>query len=374
MKPLKISFDFYHLLTIDLQQQIEPFLLADKKFWPGCESFSCARYGKKKIWDFYHDPDYVTCPPLTQQSDISFSDATDLRSLDIKQAASKQDREIAVFWSGGIDSTVALASIIKNFDSADLKNVTVLANNQSYYENPIFYHSVIEKYRLKTVNFKNFSNKDIQSVFDKYIVTDGEPADKLWIVNIAIQFEAVYGAGVLAEPLKKVDSKFVEFLTNYMSLDQSKKYYDSLTQNICEAGVEIVTLGDLFWWINFNFHWVEHLLIWYNQFPIKTAEYYEQYKKNYVPWFNSDEYQLWSLSDRPKSIKTDRHDLYKMPAKQYIYDLVRDPYYLNYKSKLASPKSLKKSINDMVTLADGTSLDYSNRSLVENFINKNCLL
>jgi hypothetical protein len=159
-----------------------------------------------------------------------------------------------------------------------------------------------------------------------------------------------------------------------MSANQANQYYNSLIQNINEAGVEIVTLGDLFWWINFNFHWVEHLLVWYNQFPIKNQESYKQYKKNYKPWFNTEEYQLWSLSDRPKSIKTDRHDLYKMPAKQYIDDLVRDPYYLNYKSKLGSPKNLKKSADNMVILSDGSNLDCSNPALVEDFIAKNCLV
>ena len=374
LKPLRISFDFHQLLPIEFQQQIEPFLLADEKFWPGCESFSCARYGEKKIWDFYHDPDYVSCPPLSQQSTKSFSDVTDLRAVDIKQATKQQDQEIAVFWSGGIDSTVALAAIIKNFDSADLKNVTVFANDQSYFENPIFYHSVIEKYQLKTVNFKNFSNDKIQALFDRYYVIDGEPADKLWIVNIAIQFESAYGAGSLTTPLKQISSKFIEFLTGYMSADQADQYYDSLIKNINEVGVEIVTLGDLFWWINFNFHWVEHLLIWYNQFPIKNFESYNQYKKNYKPWYNTEEYQLWSLADRPKSIKTDRHDLYKMPAKQYIYELDRNTYYLNYKSKLASPKDLKKSVNDMVILADGSSLDCNDCVAVEKFIRKNCLI
>jgi hypothetical protein len=374
MKPLRISFDFYQLLPSDTKLKLETSLLADEKFWPGCAAVSSPRYGSSKVWDFYHDPDYVLCPALNQQSTKSFNDVTDLRAVDIKQAMKQQDQEIAVFWSGGIDSTVALAAMVKNFDSVDLKNITVIANNQSYYENPIFYHSVIEKYQLKTVNFKNFSDDRIQELFDRYYVVDGEPADKLWIVNIAIQFESVYGAGSLITPLKKISNKFIEFLTGYMSADQANQYYNSLIQNINEAGVEIVTLGDLFWWINFNFHWVEHLLIWYNQFPIKNHESYKQYKKNYKPWYNTEEYQLWSLSDRPKSIKTDRHDLYKMPAKQYIDDLVKDPYYLNYKSKLGSPKNLKKSVDNMVILSDGTSLDCKNRTLVEDFITKNCLV
>jgi diphthamide synthase (EF-2-diphthine--ammonia ligase) len=299
MKPLRISFDFYQLLPTDTKLKLETFLLADKNFWPGCESFSSPRYGKSKIWDFYHDPDYVLCPTLSQQSTSSFSDVTDLRAVEIKQAMKQQDQEIAVFWSGGIDSTVALAAMVKNFDLADLKNVTVIANNQSYFENPIFYHSVIEKYQLKTVNFKNFSDDKIQDLFDRYYVVDGEPADKLWIVNIAIQFESVYGAGSLVTPLTKISNKFIEFLAVYMSSDQASQYYNSLMQNINEAGVEIVTLGDLFWWINFNFHWVEHLLIWYNQFPVKNSQAYKQYKKNYKPWYNTEQYQLWSLSTDP---------------------------------------------------------------------------
>jgi hypothetical protein len=374
MQPLKISFDFYKLLPIDIKKRLETFLLADQKFWPGCESVSSARYGKTKIWDFYHDPDYVSCPQLDQQCTSSFGEVTDLRAVDIKQTMQQQNRELAVFWSGGIDSTVTLSAIVKNFDTADLKNVTVFANNQSYFENPIFYHSIIEKYQLKTVNFKNFSNSQIQSLFDKYLVIDGEPADKLWIVNIAIQFDLVYGAGSLSKPFKEISDKFIEFLTNYMSKDQAQEYYNSLVQNICEAGVEIITVGDLFWWINFNFHWVEHLLIWYQQFPIKSVESYNQYKKNYHPWYNSVEYQLWSLSDRPKTIKTDRQDLYKMPAKQYIYELDQNPFYLNYKSKLGSPKGLKKTVGDLVILADGTSLDCTDCVAVEKFIRKNCLI
>jgi hypothetical protein len=374
MQPLRIAFDFYRLLPVELAARLETFLLADAKFWPGCESVSSARYGKTKIWDFYHDPDYVSCPQLDQRFTQSFSEVTDSRATDIKKTMLQQNQELAVFWSGGIDSTVALSAIVKNFNAADLKNVTVFANNQSYFENPIFYHSVIEKYQLQTVNFKNFSGNAIQKLFERYIVIDGEPADKLWIVNGIFKFESVYGAGSSEKSLAEMSDKFIEFLSNHMSVDQAHEYYQLLMQNIKEAEIEISTVGDLFWWINFNFHWVDHLLIWYQQFPNKSAPAYKQYKKNYKPWYNSDEYQLWSLSDLPKSIQHDRQDLYKMPAKQYIYDLNQDSFYLNYKSKLGSPKGLKNAVSDLVVLSDGTSLDCNNHDLVETFIQENCLI
>jgi hypothetical protein len=373
MPPIRISLDFNQLLPDNLRLHLEPFLLADKEFWPACRAISFPRYGQTKIWDFHCDSDYVSCPPLFQQSNKSFSEVTDLRAIQIKKIMQQRNQELIIFWSGGIDSTAALAAMIKNFSAAELKNITVFANNQSYFENPVFYHQAIEKYQLKTVNFKGFSNDAFQKLFDNYLVVDGEPADKLWIVKNAIQFELIYGAGSLAKPVNEMTDKFIEFLTGYMNLQQAQRYYEFLIQNINETKIEIITLGDLFWWINFNFHWVEHLLVAYNQFPIKNSESYNQYKKNYMPWYNSDEYQLWGLGDRPKQLVPDRLDLYKMPAKQYIYDLVKDSFYLNYKSKLGSLKGFAIPPSDMIILADGSKLDCNNIDDVEKFIDENYL-
>jgi len=374
MKPLRISSEFYKVLPSELATQLETFYLADKKFWHGCDTISFPRYGPNKIWDFHYDSDYLLNPDLDCTFDQTFSQVTDSRAIEIRNHMRQHDQELAVFWSGGIDSTVILSAIVKNFQTADLKNVTVFANNQSYFENPTFFHNVIEKYHLRTTNFTNFSNNAIQHLFDTHIVTDGEPADKLWMVNVALQFESTYGQGLLGKSYQSTSDRFIDFLTGYMTIAQAQLYYEYLIQNIQETGVNIHTLGDLFWWINFNFHWIEHLLIWYQQFPVKNASTYQQFKKNYKPWYNSNEYQLWSLADRPKLLLPDQLNLYKMPAKQYIYELDNDRFYLNYKSKVGSSKSLTKVSSDLVILADGSKLDHTNNTILTEFINTNCLL
>lgn len=373
MKPLRISPQFYQLLPAGLQSQLEMFYLADTKFWHGYGPVSFPRYGQSKLWDFYIDRDCVFSPGLNQSTDKSFEEISDQRAIEIKHAMQQHNRELAVFWSGGIDSTVILTSIIKNFTPDELSNVTVIANNQSYFENPIFYHKIIKKFHLKTLNFKNLSNEIIQSLFDTYLVTDGEPADKLWISNAAIQFQIMHGGDLLAQPFKNTSCKFIEFLGQYMSNQQSHDYYDYLLQNIIETQVDINTTGDLFWWINFNFHWVEHLLIWYNLFPNKSAHSYNQYKKYYKPWYNTIDYQLWSLSSQSKTIADDCYELYKMPAKQYIHQLVDDDFYYNYKSKLGSSKPAPPPPPDFVILSDGSRLDHTNTAVLEKFINENCL-
>lgn len=374
MKPLSISREFNQLLPTDLQSQLEVFYLADTKFWHGYGTVSFPRYGKSKLWDFYIDHDYVFSPDLAQSVNKSFSDISDQRAIEIRQAMQQHNRELAVFWSGGIDSTVILASIIKNFTSDELSNVTVIANNQSYFENPIFYHRMIEKFQLKTLNFKNLSNEIIQSLFDNYLITDGEPGDKLWICNAALQFQSMYGNGLLSQPFKNTSHKFIEYLTQYMSKKQACDYYDYLMQNFIETQSNVETTGDLFWWINFNFHWVEHLLVWYNLFPNKSVQSYNQYKKYYKPWYNTVDYQLWSLASQQKTIIDDRHELYKMTAKKYIHQVVNDDFYCNYKSKLGSSKPTKRLPSDFVILEDGSKLDHTNTATLEKFINENCMV
>ena len=373
MKPIRISHDFYQVLPGEIRSSLEMFYLADREFWLGCSAVSFPRYGRSTVWDFHIDRDYVCSPALNQSYNKSFSEVTDQRAEEIRQDMRRYNCELVVCWSGGIDSTLILASLVKNFSRNELANVTVLANNESYFENPVFYHNIIEKYQLKTVNFRNFSNEKVQSLFDTHLVIDGEPADKLWIVNVALQFESMYGSGILKKPLKDTADKFIEYLTQYMTNDQAREYYDYLMQNINEAQINIDTTGDLFWWINFNFHWIEHLLIWYYQFPVKSAAAYAQFKKHYKPWYNTVDYQQWSLADRPKSIPDDHGGLYKMPAKQYINELSKDDFYCNYKSKLGSAKDFSTTPDDLVILEDGSRLDYKDKKTLDCFIEQNLI-
>ena len=46
---------------------------------------------------------------------LSFDDITNLRALEIESYQSSTGLPIIIFWSGGIDSTLILSAIIKNF-------------------------------------------------------------------------------------------------------------------------------------------------------------------------------------------------------------------------------------------------------------------
>ena len=83
-------------------------------------------------------------------------------------------------------------------------------------------------------------------------------------------------------------------------------------------------------------------------------------------WYDSNEYQEWSISAQPSSEKFDGSiTSYKMPAKKYIYDLDKNEYSLIYKTVMGSPyggKSTPDKPHERVIFDDG-SVYYLDRFL-----------
>lgn len=376
MKPIRISKNFYQCLPENLYSRIETHYLADYKFWDGTSYVASPRYGKSKIWNFHYDTDYVKIPTLDSLYNKSFEEVTDTRAIEIREILNRRQEKLAVFWSGGIDSTVVLSSLIRNFSKEELSAVTVFMNNISYIENPIFFKKIIEKHNLRIRNIgQHFTTTDLQQTFVDYIVTDGFPADKLWIAEAALKYILINGNNSICKPFREEKSSLINFLSQYMSISQSNYYYNFIVDNINETGSTVDTVGDFFWWINFNFHMSGQLLYWYFMFPNKSADIYNLFKQNYYPWYNTADYQLWSNSDRTaKMFSTDRIDLYKKPAKDYIYSVVSDNFYLTYKSKMTSFRGFQGPDNEYVILENGELLDHNDPAILNEFISQNCLV
>ena len=73
----------------------------------------------------------------------SFAEVSDMRAMDLKNLINTTGKKFAVFWSGGIDSTCCLTSIIKNLTEEELKHVHVAMSPDSIIENPRFYNNFI---------------------------------------------------------------------------------------------------------------------------------------------------------------------------------------------------------------------------------------
>lgn len=358
IKPIYISADIYRHLDPGTAQRLAVYNRADQHFWTGSIFVAHPRYGKCSTWDFADHDIIGSAPALDVRSDSTFADVTDQRARDLADTMKVNDKRLVVFWSGGIDSTVVVSAIVKNFDACLLRRVDIFCNNSSYLENPFFFNRII-KDRISYHNMDSVYPDILQGMFANNLVTDGEPADKLWLVEIGLTYLQKNGIDSFKASLSDGRSQFHAFLCEYMTQDQADEYWHHVVDNIAEVSAPIETIAELFWWINFNYHWRGHLLYWYLRCQDKDSDTFAAYRANYHPWYSTDSYQTWSLScSAEKRLFIQNLADYKMEAKRYIYDLDHNDAYLRHKTKMASSqRGPCKPGQSLVLFSDGSCLD-----------------
>lgn len=303
------------------------------------------RSGDKSPFQLKLLPEYKI-PEFDATSTVTFDDATNSRALEIEQFQNDTGLPILIYWSGGIDSTVALAAIIKNFKSLD--NVTVVMNTTSYFENPVFFNRCV-KNKIKICNVSQ-SSKD---QWMNNIVVNGEPADQMYINGHILYMDRRQPNTSLRNVHTDGDGLINYFATGntvqvpqygnthtgkLSALEISKWAYNLIIESTKSSPVPINTYADFLWWTNFNFFVSGNSIkFYYNNTALRNAESFSAFRKNFKPWFLSDKYQQWAMHNNSNGIKYNQTTTsYKMPSKQYIWELDRNDYYRYYKTKVGS--------------------------------------
>ena len=261
--------------------------------------------------------------PDPQDATPSFHALCLQRGHDLVSEAIESEQAIQVLWSGGIDSTVALIALLtaaRQRERLDL--LEVLLSLESVHENPRFFAAFIQnKLRVVPVAHPVF-----RFLEDEKLIVTGEHGDQLF----GSDYLSTYVAAGTAEwpyadllPLivanKLGDSRQVDVVLEY------------LKPQIDTAPVPIVSLFDLFWWLNFSLKW-QHV-------TMRTAVYrrknVHQTYKALRHFFRDSRFQQWALSNRANTVVTDWQD-YKQQARQFILDFTGDEEYYNQKKKEVS--------------------------------------
>lgn len=306
----------------------------------------------------YHIQD-ISAPKLDTAFSLTFAQTTDQRYHDLKRK--QGNKSWIVMWSGGLDSTVILTSILKNSSPADRQNITVACNRISIYENPLFYYQHIKP------NFSVIDSTHLiidQEKLINYCLINGDPADALYAgassQGMLLDSPDDFNRNLRTDPDRLI--KFISQKTNYNFADW---FYQSVLTNINSVDVPVITYHDFFWWIQFNLTWVSDKFRCIQQGLI-DKDSYGSYIDNFVNWFNSNEYQQWSMNNNHAGIKYGSHLRdYKLANKNYIYDFDKDLYYRTFKVKSVSlslrQKNLKNAWNcildDFSTLSIDEDLD-----------------
>jgi len=291
--------------------------------------------------------------PLPKMRDFreNYQDICEQRAVDLLKLADTLDVGIYVFWSGGVDSTCALASLLKHCKEPD--RLTVLMNEDSVLEYPLFYAQHVRKLRCQP------TSRMTEVFVENALVINGECNDQLFGSDIFERAIALFGIEAVMAPLKRelITSLYQHGslfwlpippgITPIMNPDppvpvsrENAVFLSGLMGRLLEtAPVDIRTNFELLWWINFVLKWQTVILrpLIFSKFPV-SAQHIKTY---YHPFFNTDEFQLWSMNNMDKRIRIkEGWRSYKWPCKDAIYSFTGDAEYRDYKKKFGSLRSL----------------------------------
>jgi asparagine synthetase B (glutamine-hydrolysing) len=269
----------------------------------------------------------------------SFSSASYRRIDDcVNELKIRNKERLVIFYSGGIDSTLIVSLLISHPNWSTLKDLVWLAvNEDSQIENPDFFRDIVLPY---------FGNRLLPSNNYYDIITDtnnvcvtGECADNLFgSLTLKSYMDTTSNFNAIHEPWETTSLGWL--------LDKRKLYRDQREQMLYDlvnaAPVEIESNHDFLWWLNFAMKWqaVKYRMAMH----APTAKQAEYIAGNVINFFDSVEYQQWSLYTKEPKVGG-KWNTYKLPAKTLISDIWNNEKYFKYKTKWPSLPTITRYNN-----------------------------
>jgi len=261
----------------------------------------------------------------------SYEDICNKRADDILARSRKLGVPIYVMWSGGIDSTLVLVSLLKNSSSADRANITVLMSEESIAEYPLFYKEHVRG-KLRTDSSVRFN----ELLGGEELMVGGEHNDQLFGSDMVGHMVTSFGDSVINERYNR--DRFFNFFTRRLDDKETVGFYLDLFEKVQAASpVEIRTNFEHLWWLNFSLKWqAVHMRMLARAKASKVQKINGEYlRTRYIQFYCTDEFQLWSMNNMDKKIR-DTWKTYKFTAKDLIYEYTKDANYRDNKMKRGS--------------------------------------
>ncbi|HET9659135.1 MAG TPA: hypothetical protein VFP05_02320 [Thermomicrobiales bacterium] len=250
----------------------------------------------------------------------SFATLCDRRGEEIVAEAMAFDREIRVFWSGGIDSTTALIAVMTAAERQRYRRrVRVLLSMQSVLEHPRFYREFIDGDLLVHAVQAPMSRELDPGALN----VTGEHGDQLFGSQLLAPYVRRGVAGRAYQDLLPL--VLLERLHHPLAAAHAGRFLQPV---IDAAPVPIVSLFDCLWWLNFCAKWQDVSLRMVAGTALETRTHFDSLRH----FFRTDPFQVWAMTHTPGSPVEDWR-AYKLAAKDYIHAFSGDTHYFRLKIK-----------------------------------------
>jgi len=265
-------------------------------------------------------------PDLHNPAVTDFNAITDQRCLDIWTRVGHRPWTVA--WSGGIDSTAIVVSLLRNLRRDQLDQISIACNTASIYEYAWFYHHYIRPNFRTVPAYSILEPETVQGC----VVINGNPADQMFPSGGIL---AMIQSGIdVDQNMFTYPDALIRYVADRTTDRAAKWLYDRVVASIRAQDLDLHTYSDMFWWAQFNFNWTG-MLIKLAKKPWLDQGNLRPYLDTVVNWFDTPDYQRWAWQCRGRNIA--RHlGAYKQSIKDYIFDYTQDQYYWKFKTKTGS--------------------------------------
>lgn len=298
------------------------------------KAFGCGAIDRTETLD--QGFDYRVIDPIPERFDDSrtFAQLCDETARKIVAEALEQSRNIRVFWSGGIDSTVAIIALMKAAAESDCANkINILVSTEAVEEYLEFFDIHIRgKYATTPIT------PPVSQYLDPEMLNvTGEMGDQLFGSYLSRNFVET---GIAHIPYQDI---LPLVLTRTLKLpDLADRLIRYLQPQVEACPVRLESLFDYFWWINFSLKW-QAVAMRLQVFRVQQIREVNDATRHF---FRGPDFQNWSLSHpAARAAVADWRD-YKMEAKKYIHEFTGDDVYLAEKTKEPSLKSVMHKAGD----------------------------
>lgn len=324
MMPLSNLNNIYYLSKKELFNSKKIKKKANPIYLKSCLFFGATLIDRTSTLDSGIDFSILDQIPQILNTQKTFTQVCNERACEIINSTKGK---IKVLWSGGIDSTVALISLIKELRHLDkINRLTILLSKESIIEYPDFFNDIIDN----KLSYEMIKTTIFDHIQPSETIITGEHGDQL------------FGSDKLKYPIITGDAfspyeDILEFIiSRKLGTDKfTNQIIDFIDPVIKEAPFEIISLYDYMWWLNFSLKWqtVSMRLIY------GLERTHNDLENNVFHFFKSNSFQIWSLQNHSSKIKT-AWNSYKYIAKEFIYEFHKDKFYLEKKEKEQSLKEV----------------------------------
>lgn len=296
----------------------------------------------------------------------SFNEVCELKAREYAKRIRDRNEKFAIMYSGGIDSTVIMVSLLRTLTNEELKNVSVCTSVSAITENPYFWREHIFG-RFNVID--SSTTKYHKLIKDGYTPVTADDGDcifgTVFGLSVYYNWEAIVEKSNMSSDSKTFVannihrfsdesvhySKFKDLLISYLNIPPNQKFplvgqenpnpdfgrllYDKFDLNCQTAGMPINSLHDFFWWLIFNVKMLNC--------GVRGALYYNDDIEPHCAiysvdnWYNDPLYQHWSMNNNNNGQKIiGGPATYKKAARDFIYEFDKNHWYRSFKLKLES--------------------------------------